>query len=280
MKKKLAILLACALGTCALCFALVGCSGGGTTTDPAKNFTGYWEISSMTSADGTDSADTISLMKALGLTCSITLNEDKTGELNFFDEILDGTWSAKDASTATFSSGGDSIDMTLADGKLSLTVEGDSLVFSKGTAPTTSGSATTTTTSTDTAGTSASSGTAAASDKVDYSVTIADDDVCSIVVTSKALDWADDPGYNMTVTNKSDKDISLMAQYGTFSVNGKMVEPFLAETVKAGKYADVFMYFSSSDVTGGLDGLVGVEGDILVYDATTYEDIATYSVKL
>ena len=63
--------------------------------------------------------------------------------------------------------------------------------------------------------------------------------------------------------------------WGTFSVNGTMVDPVLSETIKPGCNVETFMWFGKSDVPD-LASLVSVEGELEVYDASTYETIATY----
>ena len=96
------------------------------------------------------------------------------------------------------------------------------------------------------------------------------------MVTGTEQDWAGDVGYNMTITNNSDRIINVYASYGSFSVAGKMMELYGGETIKPGKYVDTFMYFSSSDLSGGLEGLYDVEGVLSVTDDDTWDTIVEY----
>ena len=54
-----------------------------------------------------------------------------------------------------------------------------------------------------------------------------------------------------------------------------MADPVLSETIKPGCNVETFMWFGQSDVPD-LASLVSVEGELEVYDANTYETIATY----
>lgn len=268
MKKRFAVLIGSIMAALAVCFALVGC-GGGSSADNAKNFVGYWELTAMTASDGTDGAETLSLMASLGLTTSLTLNEDGTATLDMFGDKSTGTWTATSATVASVDTGNGTIDFTLSGDKLTAKDGEDSLTFTKGSASSSTTTGTTTTETVETTGTTA------------MSAIIADDATCKIEVTGKSADYAGDPGYNLTITNKTDKAISVVATYGSFSVNGKMCEAYIAQDVAAGKYADSFMFFFNEDLGGGgIDALTNVEGTLEVVNADTYDTITNYSVKL
>ena len=104
---------------------------------------------------------------------------------------------------------------------------------------------------------------------------IVNDDTCTIEIVNKKTDWAGDSGYTLRITNNSASDICVDALWGTFSVNGTMADPVLSETIKPGCNVETFMWFGQSDVPD-LASLVSVEGELEVYDANTYETIATY----
>lgn len=266
MKKKLTALFAAACSL-VLCFALAGCGGGGGgggKADYSKNFVGTWVLSGgEMDGDAIDSA-TLDLMNTYGMNVYITFDKDGTVLFVLFGEEMSGDWKAKDASTATLTFDGDSGDAKLADGKLSLEADGDKLVFEKGEAPAKSSSGSTDTDVETAVG-------------QDLNVTIADDDVCTITVLSSGTDSTDDPGYNINVVNKTDRAIYAYAEYGSFSVNGKMMEPGSGATVQPGKNADFFMFFMDLDT---VEDLVNVEGTLVVVDNDTWDELARYDFTM
>ena len=264
----------------ALCLVLAGCGGG---ADAAKNYVGDWKLSGMEENGEVTSADDLKLMEDLGMAITLSVKEDKTFSLNVMGDETSGTWETKSASEATFTVDGQSVPATLADGVLTLESDGTKMQFEKGTvavsssgAAATSGSATTggteTPTSTDNGTTVVDGGEEAV---VPIGLTIADDDICTIEIVDKKADWAGDPGYTVKITNKSDKAVSAVSKYGTFSVDGKMVDPVLVETIQPGKYVEGFMWFSDDDVAS-VDALVNVEGTIEVYDDETFDTLGEY----
>ena len=88
MNKKIGIIaaLVCAF---VLCFALFGCGGG--AVDKTK-FTGDWMLES--GSDENLDAESIALMKSLGLEVTLTLKDDDTGTLNLFGEEMAVKWEA------------------------------------------------------------------------------------------------------------------------------------------------------------------------------------------
>ena len=133
MKAKTGIL---ATLVCAFAFvfaiALVGCSGGGGSSENYdKNFVGTWELSGL-EEDGTSYAESdIKMLKSMGLAVSLTMNEDKTCSLDYFGEKVEGTWEAKSANTVTWKAMGDTMDMKLDNGVLTVEVEGAKMMFKK-----------------------------------------------------------------------------------------------------------------------------------------------------
>ncbi len=93
--KKIIAVLVCAF---ALCFALVGCDSG--AEQYKKNFQGDWELAGLTEGDTTYSESYIN-------------------------------WEPKDATTFKMTAMGDSIDGKLADGMISIEVEGAEMKFKK-----------------------------------------------------------------------------------------------------------------------------------------------------
>ena len=268
MKKRIAVLLA-AVCAFAMCFALVGC-GGGKSEDVSKNFVGDWVLVGG-QADGEEiDQESIDILNSLGMQIYLSLKDDGTSALVLFGEELNGTWKAKDASTVTITFDNDGGDFKLADGKLTLEVEGDKLIFEKGEISKSAASGTTGT------GLSSATGSGTEDDGTivgeDLNVTIADDDICTIIVNNTAEDGWMGAGYNMTIyNNTSDRTLYVSSSYDTFSVAGKMMELYGGETIKPGKYVDTFMYFTSSDLPDGLAGLSDVEGVISVQDVDDWE---------
>ena len=259
----------------ALCLVLAGCASGGAGggADAAKSFIGDWKLVGMEEDGEATSSEDIALMEQMGVTVTLSFKEDKSCALSVFGEETSGTWEAKSPSEAAITIEGQTVVATLANEVLTLEDNGTKMMFGKG-VPEPSAKAAD-------PGTAAVEESAEESDEtaVPIGQTIADDEICTIEVIDKKVDWADDPGYTLKITNKSDKAIRVSAKYDTFSVNGKMAEPELYETVQSGKYVEGFMWFSGDDVDGG-DALTNVEGTIEVMDDASYETLREYPFAL
>ena len=255
----------------ALCLVLAGCASGGAggDADAAKSFIGDWKLVGMEENGESTSSEDIALMEQMGVTVTLSFKEDKSCALSVFGEETSGTWEAKSPSEAAITIEGQTVVATLANEVLTLEDNGTKMMFGKG-VPEPSANA-------------ADPGTAAVEESDETAVpigqTIADDEICTIEVIDKKVDWADDPGYTLKITNKSDKAIRVSAKYDTFSVNGKMADPELYETVQSGKYVEGFMWFSGDDVEG-VDSLTNVEGTIEVMDDASYETLREYPFAL
>lgn len=111
----------------ALSFALVGC--GGESVDKSK-YTGNWQLTSSSSEDL--DADSIALMKSLGLEVKLTLNEDGTGMLDMFGDERDLTWDATSNTDGKMTISGNETTMKLADNELTIAdVDKASLTFTR-----------------------------------------------------------------------------------------------------------------------------------------------------
>ena len=125
MAKKIGIVAAlyCVF---ALCFALIGCGGG----VDKSNYTGEWKL-----AYGSDEnldAESIELMRSLGLSVTLTLNEDGSGTLDLFGESSDAKWDAKSNTEGTITLTAGDGTMKLADGKLTIEDStGSSMTFER-----------------------------------------------------------------------------------------------------------------------------------------------------
>jgi len=112
MSKKLGIIAAlCCVFV--LCFALVGCGG----VDKSK-YTGDWKL-----AYGSDEnldADSIKLMESLGLSVTLTLNEDGSGSLDLFGEKQDAKWEASSNTEGKITLNGSEAKIKLTDSDLTI----------------------------------------------------------------------------------------------------------------------------------------------------------------
>ncbi len=271
MRKRIALVAALALSA-ALAFVLVGCGGGGGNNK--ANFVGAWDLIGVTSDSGSEemSASDLETMKSMGLLATMTLSEDGKLSFDFLGEKLEGTWEAKSATEGTANMDGEIVTMKLDGEKLMLEQDGDSLTFAK------AGSAAANSASSSSSSSSASTSTGDETVKIDP-VTIADDDICTFVVTGKSMRSMLGPAYKVKITNNSDKEVMVSYKYGTFSVADKMIDPALFETIQPGKYVEADMWFDSDDVPT-LDDLKDVEGVIQVTDTSSYDTIAEYSFKM
>jgi hypothetical protein len=121
------------IGVLLLSLTLVGC-GGGSNKDAEKNFIGTWKAVEMES-DG----ETMDLREyadwGLDMEITLILAQDNTFTLDLMGDKQEGNWKAKDASTCTLTADGDSMDIRLADNRLTMDVDGEKIVFEKSNTP-------------------------------------------------------------------------------------------------------------------------------------------------
>lgn len=274
-KKSVLAFLTCVL---ALAFALTGCSGGGK--DPKANFVGSWELSGGT-LEGEELTDEyMKMLEDWGVHCVLILDEDGTGALDLFLEVVDLKWEAKDATTVTITAEDESHDMKLKDGKLILEEDDGNLVFSKS--------------DKDLSGTVKKDREAAEKEEeideavedddvqkteISPAVTVADDDLCTITITEKFKDEWGDIGFVVNITNKSDKDLTFYAPSGKTNVNGTMKEPWFSAHLMPGTNATEEFTFSNGTLDS-LDDLVNTTIGIDAYLTDSYEDVASYSATI
>lgn len=121
----------------ALCLALVGCGMGGQASEQAKsNFSGVWELESLTSGTDNTTTDYHELADTLGMNVFLVLNEDGTCTLDMFgSEQEKGTWEVRSESSATYTlayqDGDVTGELTLEDDMLKMEFGTDRLVFAK-----------------------------------------------------------------------------------------------------------------------------------------------------
>lgn len=253
----------------ALCLALVGCGGG---ADYSKNFIGTWEISSMESDGESMDEETMDMMRAWGMNCVLTFEEDGKLTLDLFGDALEGTWKAKDASTASVTIDGDTVDATLKDDKLTMEQDGDTLVFvlNNDAVPTDPSALEDGDDGLD------DGDDTSTEESIAINEVIIDDDTCTVELLDAAVDWAGDPGFNFKVTNNTDKTICFGPRWDTWSVDGKMIDPYSSVTVKPGAYGEFFMYFDSDELGGGIEALTNIDGKLYAYDDDSWDDLAEW----
>ena len=265
MKKfSAAVILAC----CALVFALAGCSGAKSTS--ADSLKGFWEI---------DPASTT------GFEAALNLDEDNFAELILSDAYLEGEWSADgnkasikfdDEHNANIYVSGDKLILGDDNGSKLVFIKSDADKYYEGS----EADGVENLTSSEAAALSESSVQVVDEVINDIKpVTVADDKVVKIEVTGKGTDFTADPGYRLSITNKTDKTIDLTAN-DMFKVGGKDVEAGLGEIVEPGETVEAFMYFAADDLGGGIDKLTGVEGTMVVSDDESSDELGTYSFKM
>jgi hypothetical protein len=289
MRKTAIGLLVPLLVALALCFGLVGCGGSAATTDAAEGFAGTWEISGMTSGSEQTTADELELLKSLGASVYLTLDEGGKATLELFGNKVEGSWESKDANGAVIKFNEDSAsgiaaegeqDARLASGMLTLEHAGSTMVFKKidpankvtgdlgslldGVDLSNIGSAIEGVESGISA--SATDATASLSDVRPLDITIADDDFALIRVTSMG-DYYGDPGYVLSVTNKGGSAITV-DDNNEFEVDGTVISPVFSVRLEPGETKDEVLWFDNSEIGDkGVDGLTNVTGVLVITNA-------------
>ena len=109
LKAKIIGAAACAF---ALCVALAGCAGAPAGND-AANFQGDWILTSGT-VDGQEATEeTLAQAQEMGLSVYLQLNEGGSAVLSALGTNMDGSWTAKDATTVELTFDGSSAEATL-----------------------------------------------------------------------------------------------------------------------------------------------------------------------
>lgn len=124
MKKKIAMILTAML---MVVFALTAC-GSGSKADPNE---GNWEATKI--AAGGLEVDLAEFEKTMGQEMNISINFKADGTLtaDAMGETSDGEWKAKDGGKYDVTMDGQTEEVTLADGKLTLEIEGAACIFEK-----------------------------------------------------------------------------------------------------------------------------------------------------
>jgi hypothetical protein len=250
--KKYLSLVCCAICAIATCVALVAC-GGGKAAKGAK-MVGYWELASG-KADGIElTEDDIKMMNDWGMKVVLYLGEDGKATLELADDKL--TFAAEETSLV-FKKGDDSLADQIKTDRESekITDMGDPDDGDDGT----------------------TSSTEAATVPIDPPVTIADDEIVTIVATDRAADEWGQVGIMLTITNNSDKKIAMSIPNDSCAVNGVMSDNWFYTAVLPGTSATKLCAFEGID---SVDELVNIQCQLDVYDDETYEDIASYPINI
>ena len=276
----IAATLAVTLGACG------GLGGNGGGALPAleeleASFVGTWEIESATSQDGDITADDIAALEDLGMNVTLDLDDDGSMLIDVFGEQTTGTWEIKDEHTLTLTVDDEPVDATLEDDLITLSYEGQSMVFEKADdepdmdrdPSENSGGVTDLEEEVedqiqDVEGLddiddvsdlgsdmddlfSSESDIAmtlyAESVEIDapLDVTVVDDENALIKVTGVGTDYEGDTGYVMTLENRTDEDFVVM-NFDT-TVDGEYVDDYatLVRPVPAGESRTSFLFFES-----------------------------------
>lgn len=285
MKRKNVFMaaLACAL---ALCLALAGCDTA--TVDPEADYVGYWTFSEGT-VDGESMDDLVDTMESFDLHFILSLETGGTGQIDIFGEVSDIEW---DASAQTITVDGEEETLTLGDGEVRIEEGDDYFAFTKSDEDLsdtieqdqetyeslTSGDYSLVEEDIeDLEGEDQDAGEAGTSEAIDPVITVADDDVCTITITEKAVDEWDEAGYTVEMVNKTDDSIEIMIPADVTSVDGTMDELYGSATLLAGTNATDFFYFFDVD---SIDGLTNVQTTFEVVDPDTYDTLASYTVTI
>ncbi len=259
---------------CACVCALIGCSGGGGTHKAdAESLKGFWVLED----------------ESLGFTGMLNLEDENYAEIMIADTYLEGTWTA-DGSKAAINfpdaTATKAVNIYVVGERLVYGSEnGSHFVFVKSNEDDfyndldmpNDDTAELTEDEFDTLG-----------DEVEVvdeviedikPVTIVDDPTIKIEVTGKGTDFTADPGYRLSITNKTDKAFFLGAE-DVFKVDGHDIEAGLGDVLDPGNTAETFMYFSAEELGGGVEKLKNVEGTIVVFDDESEEQLGTYTFKM
>lgn len=131
LRTKIIGVAACAF---ALCVALAGCASAPAGND-AANFQGDWILSSGT-VDGQEATEeTMAQAQEMGLSVYLQLNEGGSAVLSVLGTNMDGSWTAKDATTVELTFDGSSAEATLEGEELVMQQDGDVMRFKRGEIP-------------------------------------------------------------------------------------------------------------------------------------------------
>ncbi|MGI6220546.1 MAG: hypothetical protein ACOYIP_01535 [Coriobacteriales bacterium] len=119
----LAFVVASVLALCS--FGIAGCGGGGGNGSDQADFTGVWDVESMTGVSDED----MQMVQSLG-GVQATLAEDGTFALSMMGMVMPGTWEFADGK-ANVTVEGETLPATIEGGKLKFAQDGTEMLFTK-----------------------------------------------------------------------------------------------------------------------------------------------------
>lgn len=119
------ILCTLALAVCMFTLSACGKDGGGSKTGKV---TGTYELTAAR-ADGTnEGAEQFEMMKEMGMSATLTLNEDGKGQLNMFGTLIEITYDTEKKTITVYDQ---AMEYTFEDPVFTFTWEGTALDFTK-----------------------------------------------------------------------------------------------------------------------------------------------------
>lgn len=240
-----------------------------------SNFVGTWEMHSATFEDGPVTNEDYQELTGYGMHTTLDLDDDGELLIDAFGNQYFGTWKIKDERTLSLTIDGDAVDAPFEDGMLTISYDGESMVFEKtDTMPNmdrdpsenagdfsdfedTEETEETTSTTDDTSDFFSAetdfyvnSYVSDVTEDSPLNVVVADDENLSITVYAVGTDYEGDTGYLMTVENKTDEDLVVLGT--SFTVNGTSVSDdyaTLARPVPAGQTRKAFLFFDQDVAT-------------------------------
>lgn len=267
-----------------LAFTLAGCSGNAAQNMTEDTLKGTWSLDSQSQ---------------VGFDAYLSFEDDALAEVLLADSYLEGTWSVSgaegtvaidDERDVKLTYSGDKLTWGGADGSKLVFVRDDSEEAKSMFALDDESLATALEGEEGAEGelTELIDGENAEIEEVEYvdevinpidPVAVADDEQFAITVTGKGTDFTGDPGYQLSITNKTDKTVYLVPE-DEFAVGDKKVEAGLGDELEPGETLETFMYFSQDDLGGALEALGVTDGVILVLDDETDGELARYTFHM
>ena len=260
-----------------LAFALAGCAGNAPQQINEDTLKGTWKLD--TQSD-------------LGFDAFISFEDEQFVEAILADSYLEGTWSVSGTEATIKLDENRTVKLTYINNKLNWgSSDGSKLLFVKDDSEETKSYF-----ALDAESMALADGLTVDSEdgqdvEVDTSeyvdevinpidpVAVADDAVSTITVTGKGTDFTGDPGYQLSITNKTDKAVYVIPE-DDFTVGGKKIEAGLGDELEPGETLETFMYFDKTDLGGALEALTTTDGVILVCDDETDDELARYTFHM
>lgn len=111
--------------------AACGSTGIADVARLAEDSVGSWELQSAEFDEGRLSPEALEEMGSRGLRVTLDMNGDGDALIDAFGDQQTGTWKIKDAETLSLTIDGESVEALLADGRLTLSLGGETMVFAK-----------------------------------------------------------------------------------------------------------------------------------------------------